>query len=102
MAQLPIPDDEVVRQMELLKDVDPNEVSIPEGKPQSQPETPPVNIDKIAMERAAESGSSFLTPEQIPEIFAKVSSQSGSDGMDELIELIRKLPSAIVSELRNM
>ncbi len=102
MAQFPTPDDEVVRQMELLKDVDPNEVSIPEGKPQNQPETPPVDIDKIAMQRSAESGSSFLTPEQIPEAFARVSSQSGSDGMDELIDLVRKLPGAIVSELRNM
>ena len=101
MATSP-PDDDFVRQMELLKDFDPNEVSIPEGKPQNQPETPPVDIDKIAMERSAESGSSFLTPEQIPEAFARVPLQSGSNGMDELIELVRKLPGAIVSELRNM
>jgi hypothetical protein len=101
MATSP-PDDDFVRQMELLENVDPNEVGIPEGKPQNQPETPPVDIDKIAMERSAESGSSFLTPEQIPEAFARVSLQSGSGGMDELIELVRKLPGAIVSELRNM
>ena len=101
MATSP-PDDDFVRQMELLENVDPNEVGIPEGKPQNQSETPPVDIDKIAMQRSAESGSSFLTPEQIPEAFARVSSQSGSDGMDELIDLVRKLPGAIVSELRNM
>ena len=102
MAQSPTPDDEIVRQMELLKDVDPDEVGIPEGKMQDQQAKPSVDFDKIAMERAAESGSSFLSPEQMPEMFASISSPSGSGGMDELIELVRNLPRAIASELRNM
>ena len=102
MAQSPTPDDEIVRQMELLKDVDPDEVGIPEGKMQDQQAKSSVDFDKIAMERAAESGSSFLTAEQMPEMFASASSQSGSGRMDELIDLVRNLPRAIASELRNM
>ena len=78
-------DEEVIRQMDLLKDVDPNEVEIPEGK---LPEAAQAAADRV--------GTNILSPEQAPELFRAANSGS----LSEVVRLLEELPVRIAEELK--
>jgi hypothetical protein len=85
VAQSPTPNDEIVRQMELLKDVDPDEVGIPEAK-----------LAEQAQAAADREGTSILSPEQAPELF----SASNKGSLFEVVRLLEDLPMRIAEELK--
>lgn len=85
MARSPIDDEEVVRQMELLKDVDPDEVEIPQQ-----------GLAEQAQNAADEAGTNMLSPQQAPGLFASASQGS----LFEVVRLLEDLPARIAEELK--
>ncbi len=97
MAQLPIDDDEIVRQMKLLEDVDPDEVDIPESKPNNvQQESDGPDMAQQAQEAVARTGTNMLSPTDAPELFTAASAV----GMADVVRLLEELPVRIAEELK--
>lgn len=97
MAQSPIDDDEIVRQMKLLEDVDPDEVGIPESKPNNvEQEIDGPDMAQQARDAVARTGTNMLSPTDAPELF----SAAGAVGMSDVVRLLEELPMRIAEELR--
>ena len=94
-------DDEIVRQMKMLEDVDTDEVEIPQAPPAAaaQAASQPPSLDQMAQSAAERTGSDFISPEDAPEVFSAL--DSGGGGLQELIQLVRDLPRQIADELRS-
>ena len=97
MAQSPTPDDEIVRQMKLLEDVDPDEVSIPESKPNNVEQViDGPDIAQQAQDAVARTGTNMLSPTDAPELF----STAGAVGIADVVRLLEELPVRIAEELK--
>ena len=97
MATSPL-DDDFARQMELLKDVDPSEVNIPEAKMQDPPQSQEMSeLERLANKAVERTGTNMLTPEAAPEVFAN----AAGSGVERLIQLVEDLPRKIAQELKN-
>jgi hypothetical protein len=97
VAQSPTPDDEIVRQMELLKDVDPDEVAIPEGKPNNVEQViDGPDMAQQAQQAVARTGTNMLSPTDAPELFRAASAV----GIADVVRLLEELPVRIAEELK--
>jgi hypothetical protein len=83
--------------MELLKDVDPDEVSIPESKPDdAQQVIDAPDIAQQAQQAVAKTGTNILSPTDAPELFKASSNAS----LVDVVRLLEDLPIRIAEELR--
>ena len=92
-------DDEIVRQMKMLEDVDTDSVEIPQAPSAAAQSAPqPPSLDQMAQAAAERTDSDFISPEDAPDVFSAL--DSGGGGVQELIQLVRDLPRQIADELR--